>query len=142
MMALIIGQEDRLIPWALARLSVSVFRPDARAIGLEKEGVLVAVVIYDNFSDCDCNMHVASDGSRRWMNKTFLIQAFVYPFVQLDLKRMTGLVLATNQDALNFDENIGFVREGYHPEADKNGDLISLGLLRRNCRFIPEEYRK
>jgi RimJ/RimL family protein N-acetyltransferase len=135
---LIYGQEDQLLPWAQDRIGVA-FRTDAKTIGLERDGNLVAVVVYDGFSECDCNMHIASDGTRAWMSKALLLSAFAYPFVQLGLLRVTGLVPADNADALQFDEHLGFVREGYHPKAGPGGkDLISLGMLRENCRFYPK----
>ena len=135
---LIYGQEDTLLPWAQDKIGVT-FRPDATTIGLEKDGALVAVVVYDGFSETDCNMHIASDGTRAWMNKALLLAAFAYPFSQLGLLRVTGLVPAHNQAALAFDEHLGFVREGFHPKAGPGGsDLISLGMLRDTCRFIPK----
>lgn len=138
---LIYGEDERLLAWATERIGVAGFRPDAKTIGLERNGELVAVVVYDGFSDVDCNMHIASDGTRRWLNRELLTHAFAYPFIQCRLRRVTGLVPADNEDALRFDEHIGFKREGYHPHATKNGDLISLGMLREWCRFIPPEYR-
>lgn len=138
MARLIYGEEDRLLPWALERIGLRDFRRDAFTIGLEKDGELVAVVVYDNFSSCDCNMHIASDGTGRWMNKSLLLAAFAYPFTQLNLRRVTGLVPAGNAQALAFDEHLGFVREGYHPHACEDGDLITLGLLRESCRFIQQ----
>lgn len=137
MKRLIYGDEDRLLPWAQGRVGVR-FRRDAYAIGLEDDGELRAVVVYDSFSEVDCNMHIASDGTKAWMNKSLLLAAFAYPFTQLGLNRVTGLVPAKNTDALAFDEHIGFVREGYHPQACKDDDLVTLGLLRSNCRFIPK----
>lgn len=138
MARLIYGEEDRLLPWAQERIGVS-FRRDAYTIGLRKNGKVVAVVVFDNFSECDCNMHIASDGTRAWMNKSLLVSAFAYPFLQLRFNRVTGLVPAHNEAALAFDEHLGFVREGYHPKAGpEGGDLISLGMLRENCRFIPK----
>jgi RimJ/RimL family protein N-acetyltransferase len=138
---LIYGNEPRLLPWAQERIGVT-FRNDAKTIGLERDGELCAVVVYDGFSECDCNMHIASDGTRAWMSKALLLSAFAFPFIQLGLLRLTGLVPADNQAALEFDENIGFVREGYHPKAGPGGkDLISLGMLRSACRFIPLENR-
>lgn len=135
---LIYGDEPRLLSWAQERIGVA-FRRDAYTLGLEKGGQIVAAVVFDNFSECDCNMHIASDGTRGWMNKSLLLAAFAYPFSQLGLLRLTGLVPADNADALAFDEHIGFVREGYHPKAGPGGtDLISLGLMRENCRFIPK----
>lgn len=140
-MDLIYGQEERLLPWALQRVGLESFHADARTISLEKDGKPVAVVVYDNFSSCDCNMHIASDGTKRWMNKSLLLAAFAYPFTQLGFKRVTGLVPESNLVALEFDKKLGFVFEGRHPHAHECGALISLGLYRSNCRFIPSEQR-
>jgi len=134
---LIYGQEDRLLPWAQERIGVA-FRRDAYTLGLEKGGELVAVVVYDGFSEFDCNMHIASDGSSAWMNKSLLVSAFAYPFIQLKLNRVTGLVPSKNEAALKFDEHLGFEREGLHRKACGDDDLISLGMLKENCRFIPK----
>lgn len=140
---LIYGDESRLLPWAKERIGVSSFRKDAHAIGLERDGELVAVVVFDCFGEFDANMHVASDGTRRWLSRGFLTAAFAYPFIQLGLARVTGLVPESNSAALEFDLHIGFDFEGRHPKALPNGEaLISLGLLKENCRWIPEEYRK
>lgn len=137
---LIYGQEERLLPWAKERIGVD-FRRDAYSIGLERDGELVAVVAFDNFSKNDLCMHIASDGTKRWLNKEFLVSAFSYPFIQLGLPRVTGLVPEHNKDAIAFDEHLGFVREGYHPEAwPYGGGLISMGMLRKSCRFIPKEH--
>lgn len=140
-MELIYDQQERLLEWAIDHIGIEAFRPDAKAIGLVREAGLVAVVVFDNFSKCDCNMHIASNGSRLWLNKAFLLASFSYPFTQLKLRRVTGLVPEGNEDALRFDQNLGFVIEGRHPDAETNGALISLGLLRRNCRFLPLEER-
>lgn len=134
---LIYGQEDRLLPWAQERIGVA-FRRDAYTLGLEKNGELVAVVVYDGFSEFDCNMHIASDGTAAWMNKSLLVSAFAYPFIQLKLNRVTGLVPSKNEAALKFDEHLGFEREGLHRKACGDDDLISLGMLKENCRFIPK----
>lgn len=141
MKKVIYGEEERLLPWACERIGIDCFRSDARTIGLERDGVLAAVVVFDSFSDVDANIHVASDGSRLWMNRELLVSTFAYAFIQCGLRRLTGLVQSDNERALAFDEHLGFRREGYHPKAAKTGDLVSLGLLREDCRFIPMEYR-
>ena len=90
---------EQLIEWAESRIGMK-FRPDAKALGRMKNGELVAVVVYDNFSEADCNMHIASDGSKRWLNRELLAAAFYYPFVQLKLRRVTGLVPAKSRTVL------------------------------------------
>ena len=142
MFKVIYGQDDVLIPWAAKRIGIASFKPDATAIGQERNGEIVAVVVFDGFSDVDCNIHIASDGSGRWLTRELLARAFAYPFIQLGYPRVTGLVPAGNNDALRFDEHLGFKREGYHRKAAPDGgDIISLGLLREDCRYIPKEYR-
>lgn len=138
---LIYGEEDRLLPWALERIGIEAFRRDAYSLGLEREGVLVAVVVYDGFSRCDCNMHLASDGSGKWMNKAILAASFAYPFIQLRLNRVTGLVPAKNDEALKLNEHLGFVREGLCLKALPDDDMVVMGLLRENCRWVPKESR-
>jgi RimJ/RimL family protein N-acetyltransferase len=137
MFKLIYGEDERLLPWATERVGLDGFRSDARTIGYERDGELCAVAVFDGFSSVDCNIHIASDGSRRWLTREFLTAAFSYPFIQCGLRRVTGLVPAKNADALRFDQHLGFRREGYHHKAASNGgDLISLGMLREHCRFI------
>jgi RimJ/RimL family protein N-acetyltransferase len=136
---LIYGEDERLLPWAESRVGVTGFRPDARTIGYERDDELLAVVVFDSFSLHDCNMHIASDGSRRWLTRELLAAAFAFPFIQCGFRRVTGLVPARNIAALKFDEHIGFRREGYHPQAAKDGDLVSLGMLKEWCRFLPKE---
>lgn len=134
---LIYGEEGRLLPWAAERIGVQQFRRDAYAIGLERDGEVVAVVVFDTFSDCDCNIHIASDGTSRWMNRALLAATFAYPFLQLGFRRITGLVAEDNQQALALNEHLGFQREGYHPEGAGEGvAMITMGLLKKNCRFI------
>ena len=140
MFRLLYGEDERLLPWATERVGVPSFRHDARTIGYENDDGLVAVVVFDGFSPVDVNMHIASDGSSRWLTRELLTASFAFPFIQCGLRRVTALVPARNTAALKFDEHLGFRREGYHPQAGKDGDLVSLGMLKEWCRFLPKEH--
>lgn len=142
MAEIIYGDTERLLAWAAEKIGIGAFRDDAQAIGLERDGKLVAVTAYDNFTTHDCYMHVASDGSGNWLNRTFLKHSFAYPFITCDKPRVSGMVAEVNKAALRFDEHLGFKREGYHPNACADGAMISLGLMRKDCIYIPKEYRK
>lgn len=142
-MSLVYGEDARIVRWAAHIIGGIAFKDDAKAIGREINGELVAAVVFDSFSQCDCNIHIASDGSKRWLTRGFLTAAFAYPFIQCGFRRVTGLVPASNIDALNFDLKLGFKFEGRCQEAMPDGDdVIVLGMLRRECRFIPSEYRQ
>jgi hypothetical protein len=140
---LLYGQEDRLLPWAAEKIGIPGFRTDAKTIGVERDGEVSAVAVYDCFSPADCNVHLASDGSKRWMTKEFLVAGFVFPFVQCGFKSITGLVPANRADVLAFDYHIGWSYVGIrHDCMPGGGDLVILEMLRARCKFIPEEFRQ
>lgn len=136
------ADRDALLAWAAARYPDNAIDDDTKAIGVEADGKIMAVAFYNAFTDMSCNIHVVSDGGRRWASRAFLREAFAYPFVQLGLSRLTALVPAKNTDALTLDLRLGFQIEGRMVEATDNDDLVVLGMLRRNCLWIPEEYRR
>lgn len=138
---LVYGEDERLAAWASEIIGFEP-RADFKAVGWQEHGKLRAVTLWDGFSQCDCNIHIASDGTGHWLRRQFLTTSFLHPFVQWDLRRVTGLVPAKNHAALRFDLHLGFVQEGVIRHALPDDDIILLGLLREDCRFIPEKYRR
>lgn len=139
---LIYCEDNRCLPWAAEKIGIAKFRSDAKTIGLERDGELVAVSIYDTFSTTECNVHLASDGSKLWLNKEFLIAGFAYPFRQCGFESITGIVPADNEDALRFNRHIGWNDVGVRHRAAPGGkDIIIMEMLRSDCRFLPEEWR-
>lgn len=131
--------QAEMIAWAEERISDNQFRPDARAIGVARDGALCGVVVFDNFSVGQCCLSVASDGSRRWVTREFLIRVFAYPFIQLSYRRVTCLVAASNSNSLRLCEHFGWTREGVLRHGTPSGeDMILLGMLREECRYLPE----
>ncbi|AXE37179.1 GNAT family N-acetyltransferase [Chromobacterium phragmitis] len=141
MAARIAFDDHDAIAWAAARIGC---RPESwqspRAIALRRaDNTLAAAVIFERFSECDCNIHVASDGSRHWMTRTFLVSVFAYPFIQLGLRRITGLVPASNFNALRLNQHLGFEIEGYCDHAMPEDDIVVMGMTRARCRFIHQK---
>ena len=135
----IVGEQRPVfIDWAQRVMGGVRLAPDAKTIAAVREGEILAVVCYDTFTELDCHMHIASNGSRRWISRELLREAFAYPFIQCGLRRLTGLVAASNRDALRFDLHLGFRIEGLCRDGAPDGDLFILGMLRRECRFIPQ----
>lgn len=111
------------------------------AIGLERDGELIAGVLFEQHNGPNVMMHVASDGSRHWMTPAYMAACFRYPFLQLKVNRVSGLVRADNADAQRFDEAMGFTREGILREGAADGtDLILYGMLACECRFLAGKY--
>lgn len=132
--------DGKIITWAESRIGIK-FRPDAKAIARIDDGYIRVAVVYDTFSKHDCSIHVATDGSLSAVNREILFEAFKYPFIDCGLNRVTGYVEYANQKALRFDLHLGFKYEGLMREACDSGDVVVLGMLRKECRFIPKKYR-
>lgn len=133
---------DELIAWAEAHGSAR-YKYDAKAIGIRDESGIRAVVVYDSFTTTGCWVHVVSDGSKHWMTKEFILTAFAYPFEQLNYPRINSLVSVNNREAVEFNENFGWTREGIMREAGEDGeDLIAFGMLRRECRYLPHTFTR
>jgi RimJ/RimL family protein N-acetyltransferase len=103
---------------------------------------MIAGVVFSDFNGVNINMHVASDGSRRWLTKEFLRVVFDYPFNQAKVKRVTGLVGEGNIEARKFDEHIGFKLEARLAGAHPTGDLLIYVMRREDCRFLRAPYAK
>lgn len=136
----IYDRQPELIAWAREAIGFGV-GADVKAIGWSDAGRLRAVTLYENFTTCDCNIHIASDGTRQWLRRPFLAACFMHPFVQWQLRRLTGLVPSKNADAIRFNTNLGFRREGFVRHALPDDDIVLMGMLRAECRFIPAEFR-
>lgn len=139
---MVYGQDERLIPWAERIVGVK-FRNDATSIGIENSrGEIQGVVVYDGFGECDCNMHVASDGKGRWLSREALVHFFSYPFIQCGFRRVNALVPAKNKHALTFDLKLGFVMEGRLKDALPDDDLFILGMTRDMGLALINRYAK
>jgi RimJ/RimL family protein N-acetyltransferase len=108
---------------------------DSMAIGLARENTLIAGVLYDHFNGASVAMHVAADGSH-WLNRDYLRACFRYPFLQLNVKKILGLVCSSNAAARRFDEHLGFELETSIRDATPQGDLLIYSMTRHQCRYL------
>jgi RimJ/RimL family protein N-acetyltransferase len=134
--------DDQRISDLVAKANdVDTFGEVFHSIGVEKDGEIIGGVVYNLASKTNICMHVASTETA-WMTKQFLFFAFAYPFLQLNKRRVTGLVPAKNINAQKFDEKLGFKFEGIMRHGDTDDDLIIYGMLKEECRFIGADYAR
>jgi RimJ/RimL family protein N-acetyltransferase len=127
---------EHVCEWVAPRTGGQYYKGSGSGIGLEKDGELIAGVLFDNYTGRSVQMHVAAIPGRRWMTKEYLRVCFDYPFRQLGVCKIIGIVDSTNEDALRFDRHLGFVEEAIIKDAGKHGDLHILSMTRQQCRFI------
>lgn len=138
----IYDRHDELVAWAEERIPGQHFRDDAVAIGHERDGCIVGVVVYDTFTPGSCCIGLASDGSKRWMTREFAMRAMAYPFVQCGFRRITAFVSERNEASLRFTRGTGWTQEGVLREAGPDReDMICFGMLRRECKWLPMNLR-
>ncbi len=127
-------EPERVGRWVCARVGGSFNAKEATAIGLEKDGDLVAGVMYDRYTGQSICMHVAGEGN--WMTRSYLKACFGYPFNQLKVKKIIGLVDSENHQARRFDEHLGFRLEAVITDAGKTGDLFIYSMTPEQCRWL------
>ena len=113
----------------------SIQKGESAAIGLEKDGELVAGVLYDHYNTKSVAMHVAAEGKTSMTRETLKV-CFTYPFQQLGVKKIIGMVDSDNQAARRFDEHLGFKLEATLKDAAPKGDLMFMTMTRDECRFL------
>lgn len=133
---MIVTDKDRIGRWVCERTGGLYEPTSAAAIGWEVDGELVAGTLYDQFNGRSICMHVAAE---KPVTRTFTRTCFDYPFNQLGVQKVIGLVDSTNDSALRFDLHLGFVEEARVKDAGKFGDLILLTMTRQQCRWIQGE---
>jgi RimJ/RimL family protein N-acetyltransferase len=107
----------------------------AAGIGIE-DGELRAGVVFNEYNGASMCIHVASDGSRAWMNRELLWYVFHYAFNEAKVNLLIGLVGEGNKQARRFDEHLGFVLEHEIPDAHPTGKLLIYRMRREECRFL------
>lgn len=113
-----------------------------KGLGLERDGELIAGVLYEGYNRVNVWMHVATTPGKKWTME-FLRYCFYYPFVELGCKRVSGSVEASNVAAIRFDEHLGFEREAVlRGAAADGGDVILYVMWRDKCRYLPEQYHE
>lgn len=137
---LVINENERVAAWVANLVGCdSSMWASTVSIGLEKDGELVAGIVFESYTGTNCNIHAAGVGSY-WLNRTLLFTAFDFAFNKLGVKRLTALVPSDNQKAIDFDANLGFEVESVMKDGIPNGDVIVMVMYKDTCRFLRGEH--
>jgi RimJ/RimL family protein N-acetyltransferase len=104
--------------------------PPFTAMGLEKDGEIVAGAVFNHFEGADLHVTVAGSG---W-TRGFLVAVGTYVFDQLGCERMTAITCCP--EVMGFAERLGGKREGVlrrHFGPSKDGTIF--GILREEYRM-------
>jgi hypothetical protein len=127
-------------PWVYERTGGTWIPQRGTAIGLiDINGKLKAGVIYEDYNGANIVCHIAIDGV---MSKKYLAMIFDYPFNQLNVKRITVPIEATNLSSINLVTKMGFILESRLEQATLDSDLLIFRMFKNECRFLSERYSK
>ncbi len=136
-MRIMTGADEWLGPWMAERQDAQWTPGAGHIIGLlDDQNEPLCVVMFDQYNKANINMHLAAVPGKRWLNREFLWYCFYYPFCQLGVKRITGLVPASNLQARKFDEHLGFTLEATLKDAHPDGDLLVYCMTKEQCRWL------
>lgn len=138
---LVFGDTGRLCGWASERMGRPALRwpKDTVCIGLEEAGDPVAVILYDRFTSQSCDMHLATNGGKKWATRASLYAFFAFPFIQCGFSRVGTHILRSNVASQILALKLGFTFEGRICSSLDGEDGIILGMLKQDCRWIALE---
>jgi RimJ/RimL family protein N-acetyltransferase len=134
---LVYGQDARVAEWVGKQLmkDAEAFKPCV-AVGIERNGELIAGVVYNNYVGHLIEMTIASL-DKRWCSRHNLKALFAYPFTQLGLRRVQALCSDKDEGVQMFLKRLGFTHEGTHPCGyHDGGTALSFGMLKHQCRWL------
>ena len=119
--------------WVAKQYDGKYFAENSSAIGLERDGEIIAGVIYENWNHQSIFCHIAIKGR---MTKKYLKAIFDYPFNVCKVKKIIVPVVSNNAKSLKLVANMGFIEEARLKDASIDGDIIFLTLAQEKCRFL------
>lgn len=136
--SLVYGDDARLRAFAAERLDEPAMSwpDDTITIGIETDGVLSAVALFNLFMGEGCCAHIATTGARDWASRTVLAALFAYPFVQCGLTRITLPIARRNIRSQVLALKLGFSFEGRLRANAEGDDEIIMGMLRTECPWL------
>ena len=136
MKRILTGHEEIFGPWMSARLGTTWLPGRGSIIGLWEDGVgPVAGCLYESCNGASIIGHLTGVG-KKWMNREYLWYCFHYPFEELKVTKILGIVESDNLDARRLDEHLGFTLEATLKDAAPKGDLLVYSMTKDQCKWL------
>lgn len=110
-------------------------RAGSQLIGLVRDNVIDACVMFDWHNGASIYMHVAATG-KNWLTREYMSVCFNYAFTQLSCRVIIGLVADSNLKAIRFNRHLGFVENSRIKDADPQGDTIIFIMHKEQCKYL------
>lgn len=112
----------------------------AEGIGWARGGNIVLGAMFSTYNGASIHMHIARIRGEPF-TPTWVAAIMDYPFRQLGVKRITGLIAENNGPSRRFAEHLGAHQEGVLTDALPEGNLVLYGLLKKDAqRWLTSPY--
>ena len=125
--------------WVAKRIRGGYFEGRSEAIGLKRNGELVAGVIYENWNHKSIWCHIAIEGR---LTPEYLAAIFDYPFNTCQVEKIIVPVGSENEESLRLVKKMGFAEEARVKDGMADGDLILFTLAKKDCKYLGGRYGK
>jgi hypothetical protein len=122
--------------WIAEKIS-GTYLPGSVAIGLERNGVIEAGVMFESWNKRSIVAHMAVAGR---LTRSFIGEIFRYAYNTAAVHKVILPVSSANGKSISFVEHLGFREEARIRDADPSGDIIIYTLAKPDCRFLGERY--
>ena len=123
--------------WVAKKIGGIYSSLESQAMGLERDGKLIAGIIYEDWNGASIVCHLAIEGR---ITREFLREISDYAFIQCKVHKVIAPVNSSNAKSEHFIRNMGFVEEGRLRDAHPQGDVVIYTLTKQDCRFLRERY--
>ena len=130
--------EDLFGPWMMKILDGGHWFPGRGSIiGLwDDAGGPLSACLFENYNKASIMLHIATDGTKRWMNREYLWFVHHFPFIQLRVKKIVCPIESTNLVCIKFVEHLGYTREATLSDAAPNGDMLIYTMTKDQCKWL------
>lgn len=131
---LVFGHDEEMAAWAEAAYPecAPLCRP-LTAIGIAEGTDICGVAVYHNYRQYDIEITFVT-ATQKWATPGTVRALLRYPFIQLGVKRMTGITKKSNKNARTLMSKLGFVLEGVHPFAAGGSTACTYGLYEKTAK--------
>ncbi len=136
---IVCGQKERVGAWVANVIGNTTPWHAYEAIGIERDGALVAGVVIDSYiRHARCSVHCAGIG-RHWLNRKFIHVVADYVFRQLGCNAVVNMVDSTNADSIRFSRHLGCTEVHRIKGGGQHGsDGIVFELQKSDCKWLNE----
>lgn len=113
---------------------------DDPCIGVLRNDVPWGGVVYTNYTGSAMYIHMAGR-DETWVTRDMLLLAYQYPFLQLGVRVLIGVVNSSNKLALSADLRMGFKIAATVKYGFPDGDAILLTMHREECPWLGHKLR-